>query len=471
MKPIKFNLFLALSFWMLLLLAACNRDDIKFDTAAQELSFSKDTVFCDTVYHQVRSETYALKVYNNEDKDVVIPNIRLGRGAGSLYRINVDGQSGFEFQNVPLRKKDSLYVFVEIAPEASGPEAVAIDYINFTTAVGEQKVTLFSVVQDAEFYVQTGSNPVKITSNTVWNNDKAKIIYGNLEVDPNVTLDINAGTKVIFFRNSGMIVKNGATINVNGDYGSEVIFRSDRSDIHYDTIPKNWNSIRFDPGANLNMNYAKIFGGTTGIELKQASANIKNTIIHTFQDFGIKSIGSVINAENLVTNNCGTAALGIYKGGDVTLTHCTLANYWQFQGGNIANALYATNEWKNEANQTEYGTLNLKVRNTILYNWFNNSVELKPIAGQTFNYQLENCLLNYDNATSAGFNFDGNTSIINCIKNQNPQFMQTGTEHLNLRVKNTSPAKSKGNSAYVSIVPLDIVQIARSTPPTIGAYQ
>ena len=69
----KFKLLLALSVWILLAAVSCNKDDITFDAPSQQLRFSKDTVFCDTVYHQVRSETYVVKVYNNEDKDILIP--------------------------------------------------------------------------------------------------------------------------------------------------------------------------------------------------------------------------------------------------------------------------------------------------------------------------------------------------------------------------------------------------------------
>ncbi|RXM56702.1 hypothetical protein BOQ60_25355, partial [Chryseobacterium sp. CH1] len=47
-----------------------------------------------------------------------------------------------------------------------------------------------SVVQDAEFFIQTPGNPNVITSSTTWNNNKAKIIYGNLTINPSVTLDI-----------------------------------------------------------------------------------------------------------------------------------------------------------------------------------------------------------------------------------------------------------------------------------------
>jgi len=117
----KLKIFLGIAFWSLLLLAGCNRDDISFDSPTQLLRFSTDTVFCDTVYNQMRSETYAVKVYNNEDKDILIPEIKLEGGINSPYKINVDGKVGTSFENVALRKKDSLYVFVEIAPVANAP--------------------------------------------------------------------------------------------------------------------------------------------------------------------------------------------------------------------------------------------------------------------------------------------------------------------------------------------------------------
>ena len=123
----KLKLFLGLSVWSLLMAVSCNRDDITFDNPSQLLRFSKDTVFCDTVYNQVRSETYAVKIYNNEDKDVLIPKISLAKGNSSLYRINVDGKAGTDFTNVPLRKKDSMYIFVEIASVENATEAIAED--------------------------------------------------------------------------------------------------------------------------------------------------------------------------------------------------------------------------------------------------------------------------------------------------------------------------------------------------------
>lgn len=456
-----FKLFLGLSIWSLLMIVSCNRDDITFDAPSQTLRFSKDTVFCDTVYNQVRSETYAVKIYNNEDKDVIIPKIALQSGNASLYRINVDGKSGTDFTNVALRKKDSMYIFVEIAPVANAPEAIAEDRINFESPAGNQHITLFSVVQDAEFFIESSTNPNILTSNTTWSNNKAKIIFGDLTLDQGKTLDIEQGTKVYFFKNAGLKIAKNAVLNVNGQLNNEVIFRGDRNDPKYDTIPKNWQGISFDTGATLNMNYAKVFGGTRGLEMNETVANINNSIIHTHQEYGIFAVKSNITASNLVMNNCGEADLGIFKGGTYNITHSTLANYWDFNASLPALGIYATNEYQN-GTTLQQGPLVLNIRNSIVYGNEDNSVFIKPTSGQTVSTVFQNNLLKY--ATNSGYTPDASN-----IRNEDPKFQNYFTKKMNLRVKADSPAKAKG--ANLADFPTDIAGVTRTNPPTIGAYQ
>ena len=456
----KFKLLLGASFWILLMAVSCNRDDINFESPTQLLRFSADTVFCDTVYNQVRSETYAVKIYNNEDKDVMIPKISLGSGNASLYRINVDGKAGTDFTNVPLRKNDSLYIFVEIAPVANAPQAIAEDQINVETPAGKQHVTLFSVVQDAEFYIESKTNPNILTNNTNWTNEKAKIIFGNLTLDAGKKLDIQKGTKVYFFKNSALKIGKNAELNVKGELNNEVIFRGDRSETKYDTIPKNWQGISFDVGAKLDMNYARVFGGTRGLQMIETTAAIKNSIIHTHQEYGIYAVKSNITASNLVMNNCGEADLGIFKGGTYNITHSTVANYWDFNTALPSIGIYATNEYQNNA-ILENGPLILNVKNSIIYGSAENMVELKPISGQTFTTDFSYNLLKYGSKA--------NYAAPNSIKNQDPKFQNYFTQKLNLRVKADSPAKGKG--VYLSSFPTDIAGVTRTNPPTIGAYQ
>ncbi|MCD9856605.1 hypothetical protein LUD75_17920 [Epilithonimonas sp. JDS] len=460
----KIKIFLGIAFWSLLLLAGCNRDDISFESPTQLLRFSTDTVFCDTVYNQMRSETYAVKVFNNEDKDVFIPRIALEGGSGSLYRINVDGKVGTSFENVALRRKDSIYVFVEIAPIANAPEAIAEDKVVFNTPAGEQKVTLFSVVQDAEYFIKSDSNPNIISENTTWTKDKVKVIFGDLTVAEGKTLTMEKGTKVYFRKNSGMNFAKNSILDVKGALGDEVIFRGDRSDTKYDTLPANWNGIKMEEDTELKMNYARLFGGNVGLQLKENTATINNTIIHTFQNAGIYGIAANITANNLVMNNCGEADFAIAGGGTYTLNYSTLANYWNLNPSMNAAGIYASNFYQNGA-EIFNGNTTLTVNNSIIY-------------GDTLD------MITYNDVTNAGaFSATFNNSLIkqsanaafkpigsNIILNEDPKFQNYFTQKMNLRVKEGS--KAKGNGKPIVGIPKDIVENPRSTTtPTIGAYE
>jgi len=461
----KIKIFLGIAFWSLLLLAGCNRDDISFESPTQLLRFSTDTVFCDTVYNQMRSETYAVKVFNNEDKDVLIPRIALESGSGSLYRINVDGKVGTSFENVALRRKDSLYVFVEIAPIANAPEAIAEDKVVFNTPAGEQKVTLFSVVQDAEYFIKSDSNPNIISENTTWTKDKVKVIFGDLTVAEGKTLTMEKGTKVYFRKNSGMNFAKNSILDVKGALGDEVIFRGDRSDTKYDTLPANWNGIKMEEDTELKMNYARLFGGNVGLQLKSNTATINNTIIHTFQNAGIYGIASNITANNLVMNNCGEADFAIAGGGTYTLNYSTLANYWNLNPSMNAAGIYASNVYQN-GDELFSGNTILRVNNSIVYGDSPEMISLTEIAnGGTINARFDNSLLKL--SASSSFNPIGD----NITKNEDPEFQNYFTQKMNLRVKANSKARGKGTNLNNNNTIQDIVGNTRTYPATLGAYQ
>lgn len=465
----KTKYILFFGFWLALFMISCNRDDFNFEMPSQKLRFSEDTLVLDTVYNQVRSETYAVKIYNDENKDINIPRIYLKGGPASPYRINVDGKPGIDFANVPIRKKDSLYVFVEIAPNSTATEAIAEDRIQIESPVVGQHITLLSVVQDVEFYVSTSSNPQIINQNTVWNNNKAKIIYGDLKVADGKSLTLSENTKVYFHKDANLKIGKNAQLIANGGLGKEVIFRGDRNDAKYDTLPKNWGGIQLEQGASANLNYTKIFGGTNALYLNQATATLKNTIIHTNQEFGIIGVNATVNAENLVMNNCGQACIGIFKGGNYNILHSTIANYWDLNSALPGYGIYATNEYDN-GTSTELGALNFNLKNSIVYSNKSTAIQFKPISGQTFSYLIENSLLKYS-SQNAGFNFDGNSSVVNSLQNQDPKFENYFIQKLNLRVKTDSPAKGKGKTSTAQLVPLDIVKVNRTVSPTMGAYQ
>src|SRR5690606_4867118 len=105
-------IYFTFSLAILFMWSSC-RKDFDFSASTGSLQFSKDTVYLDTVFTNIGSSTYNLKVYNKSNEDISIPTLRLGLGENSNYRLNVDGIAGKEFENVEILAKDSMYIFIE----------------------------------------------------------------------------------------------------------------------------------------------------------------------------------------------------------------------------------------------------------------------------------------------------------------------------------------------------------------------
>ena len=70
---------------------ACDYD-LSFSPAqTQDIGFSSDTVYLDTVFTTIGSSTYNLKIHNLSERNIEIGSIRLGQGSDSKFRLNVDG--------------------------------------------------------------------------------------------------------------------------------------------------------------------------------------------------------------------------------------------------------------------------------------------------------------------------------------------------------------------------------------------
>ena len=127
------KLFTFLICIVLVAVSSCRKD---FSTIPSfgELTFSKDTVFLDTVFTNVGSSTYNLKIYNKSSDAIRIPSISLENGNTSNYRISVDGIAGESFQNIDILAKDSIFLFIETTIDfASVTNPIYTDKIIFDT--------------------------------------------------------------------------------------------------------------------------------------------------------------------------------------------------------------------------------------------------------------------------------------------------------------------------------------------------
>ncbi|MDR2121785.1 MAG: hypothetical protein LBP34_01545 [Flavobacteriaceae bacterium] len=448
------------------------RDDYNYDSASKPLRFSKDTVMLDTVFSTIRSETYALKVYNQQDKDVNIPEIYLEKGGASPFKINVDGIPGGSsnnnhFRNIPIRAGDSLYIFIEIAPQAiSTPEALADEDLIFNIVGHTQKVKLLSLIEDADLYFST-TGTKEISSDLLWDNTKSKVIYGNLKFINGAKLTIEEGTKVYFHKNAALTIGEGGQLHINGSLNKEVLLRGDRHAARYDSLPGGWDQICLASGALADINYAIIKGGNNAFHLDtEAQLTVSNTKIFNFLYSGIHSVGGKVTGKNLAVNNCGTADLYLEYGGTYDFTHCSFANYWDLNAG-AGYSAYLSNARQTSEGEA-YNALNATFKNCIFWTKNYTSIYLDDHKESSFLYTFDTNLIR--NSVNE-ININGNPNFIAALLNEDPLFYKTGYSNTLLSLKTESPAFGKADLTYANQVPKDIKGISRTPSPALGAYQ
>ena len=493
--------FVLFIFGLVLVASSCRSD---FETVAStgDLKFSRDTVYLDTVFKNIGSATYQLKVYNTSKNDISIPTIQLKKGLSSKYRMTVDGMTGNNgkiFDNVTLLAKDSLYIFIETTADitdADPTDFLYTDEIQFDSGSNLQEVALVTLIQDAIF-LYPKQNPdgskekIQIDgkdvdgfyldendplngNELVFNNQKPYVVYGYAGVPESKTVIFEAGARVHFHANSGIFIDKNASLNINGNISTteklenEVIFEGDRLESLYDAIPGQWNSVIFaEESTNHSINHLTLKNATIGLDIKGHDATtfeIKNTQIYNCSNYGILAKNAHLNGENIVISNAGIASLSCLYGGNYKFTHCTFNNNWQGPqfAVNISNSLAGAAP---ETNPLAQATFN----NCIIYGSNTNEFNLDKNTNAAFVYQLNNCLLKFSSSTkNPDYQFKTDPLHYNqIILNENPKFYNVSQNKFN--IDNTSPAFAKGNQAYS--IPMDIIGNTRSSPPDLGAYQ
>ena len=513
----KRSLYFILTMSTLILWSSC-RKDFDFQPSEGTLTFSKDTVYLDTVFTNIGSSTYNLKVYNRSNKDISIPTLRLGQGEASNYRLNVDGISGKEFQNVELLAKDSMYIFVETTFDiqtlvTANNQFLYTDVIEFDSGSNFQKVDLVTLVKDAVFIYpnrnaegivetlrfdvdldgvddETNIQGRFLTDDELnFTNTKPYVIYGYAAVGENKTLTINAGARVHFHANSGLLVTNNASLKVNGQFSpdqttlaNEVFFESDRLEPLYENIPGQWGTIWLFQGSKENsINFATIKNGTIGI-LAENNPNeplpkltIKNSKIYDSSNFGILGRATSINAENLVINNAGQSAFAGTYGGSYNLSHSTITNYWSNSFRQFP-ALYLNNFLILEDETVVTNPLTAaNFNNCIVYGNDNPEFLVEKEEGADLKFKFTNCLIRFKDANNKyasdpNYDFTNTTLYNNVVFNEDPDFKDTKKNKLIIG-ENSAAINVIGNNPFSNQVPFDILNVSRTTSPDLGAYQ
>lgn len=493
---------------VLIILGSSCRKDLEYAPSAGNLEFSKDTVFLDTIFTNTASSTRTLKVYNNTRDDVEIPSIRLSQGQNSSYRLNVDGDAGKEFSNIPILAQDSIFIFIETTfnvSDTSQNEFLYTDAIQFDTGSDLQEVQLVTLVKDAIFLypgrlsdgtketiligLDESGNEVRaegfeLEENQLnFTNQKPYIIYGYATVPEGKELIIDAGTRVHFHKDSGVLVKATASIQINGALSvdqeileNEVIFSGDRLESELSNVPGQWGTVWITSGSiNNTINHLTLKNATVGLLvngddlLESPTLTLTNSQIHNSASVNLWAKKAVIKAENVVIGNSGNTSLYCNLGGKYEFAHCTIANYWSngFRGG---AALEIDNFTGSSADNLEKA----EFFNCIIDG--NNALELVLRSNGTnmFQYAFTNCLLKFrDN--SGQFDSDplydfGNLGLYKeVLLNEDANFLNVNKN--DFRIQNPTAVDGKANIGTALQIPFDILGIDRTSSPAIGAYQ
>lgn len=500
-----------LAFW-----SSC-RKDFEFSPSTGSLEFSKDTIYLDTVFTNIGSSTYNLKVYNRSDDDILIPSLKLGLGEASNYRLSVDGISGKEFDNIELLAKDSLYIFVETTVNINNfsntdGSFLYTDKIEFDSNNNLQTVELVTLVQDAIFIYPSRNNTTKIIetltlniggdlvetelqgreleqSELTFTNDKPYVIYGFAAVPSGETLTINAGTRVHFHSDSGIIVNENASIQVNGAFSNdqellenEVIFEGDRLEPNFSETAGQWGTIwLLDGSLNNTINYATIKNAIVGIlcdgnpgEVNN-KLNITNSQIYNSGSFGILGRNTSIAGENLVINKAGQSSFAGTFGGKYNFTHSTIANFWDNGFRQFPSVLLNNFVLDEDNNATVTDLTEANFNNCIIYGNDNPEILLDEIEEESivYNFKFTNCLIRFqdtnNNFTGPNYDLDDPNIYENNIFNEDPDFLDASLNKL--IIGDGSAAINGGLSSFATQVPNDILNVNRTTTSDIGAYQ
>ncbi|MBT6650138.1 MAG: hypothetical protein HOB54_02080, partial [Flavobacteriales bacterium] len=194
--------------------------------------------------------------------------------------------------------------------------------------------------------------------------------------------------------------------------------------------------------------------------VENQTVTINNTIIENMSSIGILGQGANIEASNTIISKCGQYTVACNIGGTYNFTHCTFANYWDYNHRNTPSILLN--------NYYEGADGNIYIRNLDAANFTNciidgslsTEVSFQEEELGEFNYTFDHSLIKLDPTIDTD-----NEHYINSIINQSPKFVDAYEN--DFHINENSPAIDAGNP----LISLDDIEDNSRIIPDIGAYE
>ena len=489
---------------------ACDYD-LSFSPAqTQDIRFSSDTVYLDTIFTSIGSSTYNLRIYNLADHNIKIGSIRLGQANDSQFRLNVDGMHGQDFNDVEILANDSIYVFIETTVDIKDYAANAPEFLyNDQLLVDEQTVELITLVKDAIFLYPKREDGFKEMiplgtdeegnafgiegfyledNELIFTNERPYVIYGYAGVPSEKTVRFEAGARIHFHDNSGLIAAESSSVHVLGEQSAdaemqegEVIFEGDRLEPFFENIPGQWGAIWLTAGStNHIFRHATIKNASVGIlmdyndETENPTLVLEQTQIHNSSAVGLWAKTGHVRAVNSIFGNAGNASFFGNIGGSYEFTHCTFANYWNRSFRSTPAVIF--NDYVPISETEDFV---MPIEKAVFANCIidgNQTVEfgVEQKGDQELSFSLDHTALRFSPADETiyenpYYDFSSSTLYPKLILNKQTAFHQPSTN--DFRISQESEVIGLGKSTHAASVPVDLNGVDRTNLPDLGAFQ
>jgi len=455
------KIFTFISLIFLGFILACQKNEVVDDNPNSKLNFSTDSILFDTVFTNTGTTNRVLKIFNYNSKSINIAELKLAGGEQSNFKININGIPSSSIKDFKIRGNDSAYVFIKafISPNTEDSPFIIEDSLIFSVNNNIHKIPLAAYGQNA-IYLKSS----EIESDTEFKKGKPYIIYNSLTVKKDVTLNIEAGTRLYFHKNSRLIIEG--SLKAEGIFKDSITFASDRLERIYRDEPGQWQGIYFSSQSqNNSLNFCTIKNALVGLQIDSLSTTnqpkvlLSNSIIKNHEVSGVIGYNASITGLNNLFYNCGQYLLAALNGGDYNFYQNTFAGY-NFNFARTTPAIYLAD---NSTINPETFALSANFTNNIIWGNLTKELDYKQIGQKTFNLNFSYNLIK-TNITIPG---PGN------ILNQDPIFINPRQE--NYHLSDNSVALDKGldltANSYFTILSKDLEDKLRAFPSELGSYE
>ena len=470
---------------VLLGMVSCRQDMVSNDPTLK-LVFSHDTMLFDTVFTAMGSSTKQLKVYNPNPNALCIEQVSMREG--KYFRINLDGENNMdEWRNITVRGGDSLFLFVRayIDPLDKNTPVFIDDDIAFSVNGNTQQINLQAYGQNIE-RIQSDSGLVVFQHLTL-TNKKPYLFYDTVDVAGNLTIE--AGSTI--YMHAGSMLRAFGNVTAKGTREAPIIFRGDRTDRLFDSVPYRmasgqWDGIYLLSSEGLlqpsyELEHVDILSGSVGLYVysesvgfRQPKLNLMNCRIHNHSVYGLVVQNVDATVVNCEISNCASYCVYL-AGGKHHFVHNTIASYYGYPYTNLnihnnilpedVAAVYINNLSKNNAKTAS------SFKNCIITGGRKNNVVVATPMAEYYDGEFEGNYLRCDSLDEIYAKNNVYASDSDSCVFKNIYYKYKEYHYYDFHLDSLSPARGIGDSIAAIAYPTDREGVQRKGKPDAGCYE